>query len=109
MLSRFQLPPLASLVRTGGAEHSFIDMFIAHGIRDVISTDVDVDGTLAGPSCALYTELIDRFPNINIIASGGVGSMKHLHELSAIGVHGVIVGKAIYEGRISLNEISALC
>ena len=71
----------------------------------VLCTDISVDGTLEGPSMDLYKELQERFPNINLIASGGVGSLNDLIKLKELNVYGAVVGKAIYEGRIPLEKI----
>ena len=71
----------------------------------MISTDVSKDGVLAGPAVDLYKGLTIKFSELEIIASGGVSEMKDIHELNKLPLHGVIVGKAIYENRISLKEI----
>lgn len=86
--------------------YEFIENWLNKGVKYTISTDVDKDGLLQGPSFDLYKKIQDQFPELNIIASGGVSSMKDLEELAEMKIYGVIVGKAIYEGRISLNEIS---
>jgi phosphoribosylformimino-5-aminoimidazole carboxamide ribotide isomerase len=84
--------------------------FVAHyakkGVRHVISTDVSKDGMLQGPSVKLYQDLVANFPNLSIIASGGVSRYEDLEALSATGVAAAIVGKAIYEGRITLKQLS---
>jgi phosphoribosylformimino-5-aminoimidazole carboxamide ribotide isomerase len=61
---------------------------------------------LTGPSIDLYKEIMERFPNLELIASGGIASMRDIYELNEMGISGVITGKAIYEGRIKLVEIS---
>lgn len=81
-----------------------IDKYFRKGLKHVISTDVAKDGLLQGPSFDMYHDLILTFPNMHIIASGGVSNMKDIIQLSNIGVDGVIVGKAFYEGKISLKE-----
>jgi phosphoribosylformimino-5-aminoimidazole carboxamide ribotide isomerase len=86
----------------------FIKEFEAKGIRYVVCTDIAKDGMLAGSSNELYQEILGE-TQINLIASGGVSSLKDLEELRAIGCEGAIVGKAIYEGKITLKELSALC
>ncbi|MFN8430819.1 MAG: 1-(5-phosphoribosyl)-5-[(5-phosphoribosylamino)methylideneamino]imidazole-4-carboxamide isomerase [Spirosomataceae bacterium] len=86
--------------------YEFIENWLNKGVKYTISTDVAKDGLLQGPSFDLYKKIQDQFPELNIIASGGVSSMKDLEELAEMNIYGVIVGKAIYEGRISLNEIS---
>ena len=83
----------------------FIESYTVKGIQKVISTDIARDGMLTGPSIDLYKEIMERFPALELIASGGIASMKDIHELNEMGIPGVITGKAIYEGRILLNEI----
>lgn len=87
---------------------SFIKSYEKKGITSVICTDIEKDGMLAGPSNALYLEIITS-TRINLIASGGVSSLKDLYRLKDIGCKGAIVGKAIYEGNITLKELSKLC
>ncbi len=84
----------------------FIQSYTSQGIQKVISTDIARDGMLSGPSIDLYKEIMDKFDGLELIASGGIASMKDIHELNEMGVPGVITGKAIYEKKISLNEIS---
>ncbi|KPM48018.1 1-(5-phosphoribosyl)-5-[(5-phosphoribosylamino)methylideneamino]imidazole-4-carboxamide isomerase [Jiulongibacter sediminis] len=84
---------------------AFIETYTAAGIKYIISTDVDKDGLLAGPAFELYEEMKDMFPECKIIASGGVSEMKDIEKLAEQNLYGVIVGKAIYEGRISLSQI----
>ena len=83
----------------------FIESYTVKGIQKVISTDIARDGMLTGPSIDLYKEIMECFPALELIASGGIASMKDIHELNEMGIPGVITGKAIYEGRILLNEI----
>jgi phosphoribosylformimino-5-aminoimidazole carboxamide ribotide isomerase len=83
----------------------FISKWNHFGISNFFSTDVSRDGKLEGPAIDLYKRLISLFPNLNIVASGGVSSLNDLFSLADTGVSGVIVGKAIYEGRIKLNEL----
>ena len=85
----------------------FIKDYHAKGISYVICTDVAKDGLLQGPSVDLYKEILQEIPNIKLIASGGVSSVKDLEELQKTGVYGTIVGKAYYEGRISLEELAS--
>lgn len=84
----------------------FIKDYHERGIQYVICTDVAKDGLLQGPSLDLYKEIIEEIPGINLIASGGVATMQDLEELEKVGVHGTIIGKAFYEGKISLAELS---
>lgn len=85
----------------------FIKSYHAKGISYVICTDVAKDGLLQGPSVGLYKEILQEIPDIRLIASGGVSEMKDLEELVKIGVFGTIVGKAFYEGRISLEQLAS--
>lgn len=84
----------------------FLEDYIAKGVQYVICTDVSKDGLLQGPSTELYQQIIERFPQLKLIASGGVAEMQDLHDLKATGCWGAIIGKAIYEGRISLKELA---
>ncbi len=83
----------------------FIRGYWEDGIRKVISTDIERDGMLSGPSVGLYEEILGKIPDIHLIASGGIATMDDIYKLGEMGVHGVITGKAIYEGKISLKEI----
>ncbi len=83
----------------------FISDFHENGILKVISTDISRDGMLTGPSFELYSEIIEKLPNVEIIASGGISKMEDILKLDEMSVPGVIVGKAIYENKISLKEI----
>jgi len=87
--------------------YDIIDKYTASGIEHVTCTDISADGMLAGPNFALYKKLMKRYPKLKLIASGGVSSMEDIENLKYIGVHGVIIGKAIYEGRLSLAELGA--
>lgn len=82
-----------------------IRKYVDHGIHQVFCTDVSKDGKLEGPSIELYKKIIERFPVLHFIASGGVSSVADLENLEMIGCKGAIVGKAIYENRISLKEL----
>ncbi|MCB5956145.1 1-(5-phosphoribosyl)-5-[(5-phosphoribosylamino)methylideneamino]imidazole-4-carboxamide isomerase [Enterococcus sp. CWB-B31] len=82
------------------------------GVQTIIYTDISKDGTLTGPSFEQYQQLQETVPTVNIIASGGVSSKEDLVKLSEIGVYGAIVGKAFYEGKVTLEEmqeVEALC
>jgi phosphoribosylformimino-5-aminoimidazole carboxamide ribotide isomerase len=83
----------------------FIEEYLKKGIKYTISTDVAKDGLLQGPSFELYEKMQAKFSDLHIIASGGVSEMKDLEKLNDQGVFGVIVGKAIYEGKIGLKEL----
>jgi phosphoribosylformimino-5-aminoimidazole carboxamide ribotide isomerase len=86
---------------------SFIKSYTEKGVSKVISTDIARDGMLTGPSIDLYKEIMAEFQSLELIASGGIATMKDIYELNEMGVPGVITGKAIYENRISLKEIEA--
>ena len=93
------------LETTGIWVYDFIEQYIQQGVEQIFCTDVSKDGLLQGPSVDLYKEILDRFPSLHFIASGGVSSMDDLEALQKIGCKGVIVGKAIYEGRIKLEDL----
>ena len=83
-----------------------IGRFAAEGLTQAICTDISRDGMLCGPSAALYAGLQQRFPEVEITVSGGIASMDDIRELDRQGLRSVIVGKALYEGRITLKEIA---
>jgi phosphoribosylformimino-5-aminoimidazole carboxamide ribotide isomerase len=87
--------------------YDFIEKYLNEGIRHLFCTDVSKDGKLEGPSIDLYKRVVEQFPSLHFVASGGVSSMHDLSKLVEIGCKGAIVGKAIYEGRISLAELSS--
>lgn len=87
---------------------SYITDYAALGVETCIVTDIALDGMLNGPSFALYEELLTATP-VKLISSGGVASIDDLRRLRDIGCSGAIVGKALYENTIQLNEIAALC
>ncbi|NLL29138.1 MAG: 1-(5-phosphoribosyl)-5-[(5-phosphoribosylamino)methylideneamino]imidazole-4-carboxamide isomerase [Bacteroidales bacterium] len=85
----------------------FISGFEKEGIKYVICTDISKDGMLLGSSNELYKEILNK-TNVNLIASGGVSSLSDLHVLQKIGCEGAIIGKAIYEGKITLKDLCQL-
>ncbi len=85
--------------------YDFIEKYWQRGIKQIFCTDVSKDGKLEGPSTELYKSIIQKFPQLQFIASGGVSSINDLEELKTIGCSGAIVGKAIYENKISLKEL----
>lgn len=85
---------------------NFLQSMIGIGLKEFFCTDISKDGMMAGPSTGLYQKVINRFPDIKLIASGGVTTLKDLIELRKIGCSGAIIGKAIYEKTISLKELS---
>ena len=86
--------------------YDFLQNWVEKGVKYMISTDVAKDGLLQGPSFDLYRNMQDQFPDLNIIASGGVSNMADIETLADMNIFGVIVGKAIYEGRVTLKELS---
>jgi len=85
----------------------FLEDYIGKGIRKVICTDINCDGMLQGPSISLYKEMLETYPDLYLIASGGVGSTEDIRQLEATGIPAVIFGKALYEGRITFKELEA--
>ncbi len=85
--------------------YDFIQKYVERGIQQIFCTDVNKDGKLEGPSIELYKNIINKFPGLHFIASGGVSSVEDLEALKEIGCKGAIVGKAIYENKISLDEL----
>lgn len=83
----------------------FLDEFTQKGIQYVISTDISKDGLLQGTSLELYQRIRERYPKLNLIASGGVASMQDVSDLDEMGAYGVIIGKALYENKIKLGDI----
>ena len=87
----------------------FVQYYMNLGVKTVICTDISKDGMLQGPSTAIYQKLISRFDDIKLIASGGVSSMQDVYDLQDIGCHAVILGKAIYENKITPSELQNYC
>lgn len=86
----------------------YLAYYVDLGIEYVICTDISKDGVLAGPSFALYEKIQQQYPDLKLIASGGVSAMADLERLETQGLYGAIVGKAFYEGRISLEELASM-
>lgn len=84
----------------------FLESYTTKGINKVICTDIAKDGMLQGTSVDLYKEINMQFPELFLIASGGVSAMSDIYALDEAGIPAVIFGKAIYEGKISLQEIA---
>lgn len=85
--------------------YDFIGEYVQRGVRQVFCTDVSKDGLLQGPSLELYKNIVEKFPQLHFIASGGVSELDDVYRLEEAGCKGVIIGKAIYEGRITLKEL----
>jgi phosphoribosylformimino-5-aminoimidazole carboxamide ribotide isomerase len=86
--------------------YNFIGSYMNKGVTQLFCTDIQKDGKLEGPSIELYQKILQQFPTLQLIASGGVSQLKDLEELRTIGCSAAIVGKAIYENKISLTELS---
>ncbi|GGM74654.1 1-(5-phosphoribosyl)-5-[(5-phosphoribosylamino) methylideneamino] imidazole-4-carboxamide isomerase [Dyadobacter beijingensis] len=85
--------------------YDFVEEYVEKGVKYTISTDVAKDGLLQGPSFDLYKNLQDKCPDLNIIASGGIAGIEDVEKLAEMNIYGVIIGKAIYENRISLTDL----
>ena len=83
----------------------FLKKYVDAGVKYVICTEISKDGTLAGPAIDLYRRVMDAYPELHLIASGGVSSIDDIKALDAAGIPAVVFGKAIYEGKINLNEL----
>jgi len=87
---------------------SFLGDLIKLGVKTIICTNIERDGTLKGPNFSLYKKLISEFPKLEIIASGGIRNIQDLKKLSKTGASGIIIGKAIYENKISLDDLKSM-
>ena len=85
--------------------YDFIEKYTEKGVKQLFCTDVAKDGLLQGPAVSLYKSILSKFPKLELIASGGVSSLGDLDDLRNAGCTGAIVGKAIYENKISLEEL----
>jgi phosphoribosylformimino-5-aminoimidazole carboxamide ribotide isomerase len=86
----------------------FLKKYIDAGVRTVLCTEISKDGTLSGPAIDLYKEIMAAYPELHLIASGGVSSIDDIKALDKAGIPSVVFGKAIYEGKINLNELVCL-
>lgn len=85
----------------------FLARYVKAGVKNVLCTEISRDGTLSGPSTDLYREVMEAFPGIHLIASGGVGRNEDIIELDEAGIPAVVFGKAWYEGKINLEGLKA--
>ena len=100
---------ISGWLEDGGIDiFTFIGKVIGLGAHNIFCTDISKDGVMEGPSVDLYKKIIEQHPEINLIASGGVTTINDVVELKAIGCSGVIIGKAIYEGNITLQQLLSL-
>ncbi len=93
------------LITSSNRLADFVGSYQNKGIEYVICTDISKDGMLQGPSFDVYKNLLKEQPEIKLIASGGISAFEELPKLASMGCHGTIIGKAIYENRISLKEL----
>lgn len=83
----------------------FLRTYVEHGVRNVLCTEISKDGTLAGPATGLYESIMAEYPQIHLIASGGVSKTADIVELDARGIPAVVFGKAYYEGKVTASEL----
>lgn len=83
----------------------FLKKYVDAGVKNVLCTEISKDGTLTGPAIELYQSIMAAYPGLHLIASGGVSSIDDIKALEAAGIPAVVFGKAIYEGKINLNEL----
>ena len=83
----------------------FLHKYVAKGVDNVLCTDISKDGMLEGPAIQLYEEVLKEFPNLYLIASGGVSCIEDIDKLNAAGIPAVVFGKAISEGKIKMEEL----
>ena len=83
----------------------FLKKYVDAGVKHVLCTEISKDGTLAGPAVDLYRRVMETYPALHLIASGGVSSKEDIIALDAAGIPAVVFGKAIYEGKINLKEL----
>ncbi len=86
--------------------YDFIEKYIRAGISRIFCTDINLDGAMKGPSLDLYKNIVQKFPDLHFIASGGIRSLDDIFKLEELGCRGAIVGKAIYEGLIKLKDLA---
>jgi len=86
--------------------YDYINSYVRAGVKKIVCTDISKDGMLTGSSIELYTQIMKQNPNIELIASGGFTSLDEFPKLEEIKVSGIIIGKAIYENKVSLKDLS---
>lgn len=100
---------ISGWLEDGGIDiFTFIGKMIGLGAHNIFCTDISKDGVMEGPSVELYKKIIEQHPEINLVASGGVTTINDVVELNAIGCSGAIIGKAIYEGNITLQQLLSI-
>lgn len=93
---------------SGQELETLLDNFVGFGLKTVIITDIQRDGTQKGPATALYADLQRHYPQLHIIASGGIGHISHIEALAAAGIRSVVLGKALFESILNLKQLSEM-
>ena len=83
----------------------FLKQYVDKGVHNVLCTEISKDGTLSGPATDLYKQIMSEYPNLHLIASGGISSNEDIEELNCNNIPAVVFGKAFYEGRIDINKL----
>lgn len=83
----------------------FLKQYVDHGVKNVLCTEISKDGTLQGPAIELYRQIMDAYPTLHLISSGGVGCTNDIRNLNDSGIPAVVFGKAFYEGKINIEEL----
>ena len=97
---------ISGWLEDGGIDiFAFIGQVLSLGVVNIFCTDISKDGVMEGPSIGLYKQIIQEHPEVNLVASGGVSNINDVMMLKEIGCTGVIIGKAIYEGKVSLKDL----
>lgn len=96
------------LESTGLRLFDLVDQYMQLGLEHITCTDISMDGMLRGPNFELYKNLKSRFPNLKITASGGITTLEDLKELKSLSINGAIVGKALYEQKIKLEDLKSI-
>ncbi|XRX42539.1 MAG: 1-(5-phosphoribosyl)-5-[(5-phosphoribosylamino)methylideneamino] imidazole-4-carboxamide isomerase [Buchnera aphidicola (Eriosoma harunire)] len=89
---------------TGLLLEDILNFYIAYGLKYVLCTDIERDGTLTGSSIQLYQDICKRFPNLLFQSSGGIGSIKHIESLQKTGVHDIIIGRGLLDKKFTISE-----
>ncbi|OYP64979.1 1-(5-phosphoribosyl)-5-[(5-phosphoribosylamino)methylideneamino]imidazole-4-carboxamide isomerase [Prevotella sp. P2-180] len=83
----------------------FLERYVKHGVKNVLCTEISKDGMMGGTAVELYSEIMNAYPNLHLIASGGVSKLEDINELNRRGIPAVVFGKSIYEGKIDLDKL----
>ena len=83
----------------------FLERYVKHGVKNVLCTEISKDGMMGGTAVELYSEIMNAYPTLHLIASGGVSKQEDINELNRRGIPAVVFGKSIYEGKIDLDKL----